>query len=290
MLRHRLISGIFIGCTVLVLANYLPTLGTWVVLVFLSSVAQLEFYGLMNRAGIQVFRVYGTMCGAALISATFCTAGPLPADLAAGYRWENVVLLATLLIVLVRQFPQKNNKQPIATISCTLLGIWYVPFLFNYLTRLAFGWSAAASSAEVSVTGRLLIIYLLAVVKLSDVGAYFTGRAFGRHKLCGRISPGKTWEGLLGGIAFALITSVLFSIITEGSLGVVELSLEHGLVLGVLLPVTGVVGDIFESLIKRAAGVKDSSSVIPGMGGILDVLDSLLFAAPVLYVYARFLL
>ena len=290
MLKHRVMSGVLIAGIIIILANYLPPAGAWVVLVLLSSLAQLEFYGLMDKAGVPVFRVYGTLCGAALISATFCTIGPEPADLVKGYKWENMVLLTTLLVVFIRQFPQKHNSKPIPTIACTLLGIWYVPFLFNYFTRLAFGWSSAHMTFRVSDTGRMLIIYLGFVVKMADVGAYFAGKNFGRHKLMPRISPKKTWEGLFGGIATSVLTSFVIFYICDGELGKVVMEPHDALVLGLLLPVVGVVGDMFESLLKRAARTKDSGTLIPGMGGILDVLDSLLFGAPVLYAYARLFL
>ena len=143
---------------------------------------------------------------------------------------------------------------------------------------------------RVNATGRMLIIYLGFVVKMGDVGAYFAGRAFGRHKLLPRISPKKTWEGLFGGIAASVITSLVFFLCAGGRLGVVAMSWCDALLLGALLPVVGGVGDMFESLLKRAAGAKDSGTIIPGMGGILDVLDSLLFGAPVLYAYARLFL
>ena len=287
MLKHRIVSGLLFAGMVIVLANYVPPVGAWLVLVFLSSVGQLEFYGMMDKAGIPVFRVWGTLCGAALISATFCTIGPEPIDLANGYKWENIVLLASLLIVFIRQFPQKHNDKPIATIACTLLGIWYVPFLMNYFTRIVFGWNAANDVLLVGTTGRMLVVYLVLVVKLTDVGAFFVGRKFGKHKLFPRLSPKKTWEGLIGGVVTAVSASVAFVLYTDGILGDIRMTVFDAVFLGLLLSIVGVVGDLFESLMKRSAGVKDSGNMVPGMGGVLDVLDSLLFGAPVLYVYAR---
>ena len=127
-------------------------------------------------------------------------------------------------------------------------------------------------------------------MKITDVGAYITGTLLGRHKLIPRISPGKTWEGAFGGVTVAVITSITFLVLRDHSLGTVQISTMHAAVLGLLLGVVGTVGDLFESLLKRASGAKDSGAVVPGMGGLLDVLDSLLFAAPVLYVYLRLFL
>jgi phosphatidate cytidylyltransferase len=289
LLQYRIISGCLIGAAYVLCANYLPAFGVLLLLVAVSSFAQLEFYAMMRQAGIPCFKIVGLLCGAVLIAVTFfTTAGEF--GQAAAYKWENAVLLATLIAVFVRQFPQKHNDKPLETIGCTLFGIWYVPYLFNYFTRLAFAWEGETGGLHVSATGRELALYLVVVVKCGDIGAYFTGRLLGRRKLFPRISPAKTWEGLFGGIGLSVLASWMFHVLGGGSLGNVVLSARHAIVLGVLLSVTGVAGDMFESLIKRASGAKDSSSAIPGMGGMLDVLDSLLFGAPILYVYAKFLL
>lgn len=286
MLKHRILSGCLLGAAFVLAANYLPAAGVWVILAGISFLAQREFYSIASQAGVPVFRHLGVVCGTALISATFLTIGP--GGVARAYRWELVVLLGSLIAVFVRQFPQKHNDRPLATIGCTLLGIWYVPFLFNFFTRLTFAWDG--TEGYVSVTGKWLVLYLVSTVKSADIGAYFVGKLVGRNKLFVRISPGKTWEGLFGGVALAVFTSLGFYLVSGGQFGKITLGLTDAILLGVLLAWVGVVGDMFESLLKRAAGAKDSSGAVPGMGGILDVLDSLLFGAPVLYVYAELFL
>jgi phosphatidate cytidylyltransferase len=287
MLKHRIVSGLLFGTALVLAANFLPALGGWLVLLALSSVAQLEFYDIANRAGMPVFRRLGIVAGAALITVTFLTLGPDPLRPVLGREWENAVLLGTMIAVFIRQFPQKRNELPLPTLACTLLGVWYVPFLVNYLTRLAFAWDGTGAAASGASTGRLLILYLVIVVKCTDIGAYFVGTFLGRHKLFPRISPAKTWEGLMGGIAFAILMSCLFSVWTGGQIGRLAFGMKHAVALGGILAVAGVVGDMFESLLKRAAGAKDSGTTIPGFGGLLDVIDSLLFGAPVLYIYAQ---
>jgi phosphatidate cytidylyltransferase len=291
MLKHRIISGCLIGAAALFIANYLPPLGDWIIILIISSLAQLEFYSLLHKSGIPNFWIVGLICGGALISATFFAIGPEAGSLANAYRWENIVLLASIIAVFVRQFPQKYNPKPIETIACTLFGIWYVPFMMNFITRLAFTWNVVTSRVEVDQSGRLLMLYLIIVVKCTDIGAYTVGRLIGRHKLCPRISPGKTIEGFFGGILFALVASLLFCHFTDYRFGAsISLKLSDALILGVLMAISGTVGDLFESLLKRAANTKDSSTLIPGMGGILDVMDSLLFGAPVLYAYMKIFL
>ena len=289
MLKHRIFSGCLIGGALVLAVSYLSPLGMWLVLVVVASQAQLEFYAMMNAGGIPVFRVLGTVCGVLLISVTFFGLCRL---IDAGHEWESFVMLASLIAVFIRQLPQKHNPKPLETIGCTLLGIWYVSYLLNFFVRLAFSWDGGGygSGEGVVATGRLMVLYLVVVVKMADIGAYCVGRICGRHKLFPRISPGKTWEGFLGGTAFAVGASLLFAAAGGGRIGSIGFSVGHAVVLGCLLACAGTVGDLFESLLKRASGIKDSSSAIPGMGGILDVLDSLLFSAPVLYVYAKALL
>lgn len=286
MLRQRIVSGVLLAVMVVMVANYLPSPACWLLIVALGALAQYEFYTMMDGAGLPVFRVIGMLGGAAVVSSTFWTIGPEDHQLAAGYRWENLVLMLTALVVFVRQFPQKDNTQPITTIACTLLGVWYVAFLINYFTRLAFAWHDGQLLHSVGPTGRMMVLYLVGVVKISDVGAYFSGRFLGRHKLYPRLSPKKTWEGLIGGVLASLVVSLLFWQLAGGMLGKLTLGLADAVILGLVLPVVGVLGDLFESLLKRSSGMKDSGTLIPGMGGVLDVLDSLLFGAPVLYAYA----
>jgi phosphatidate cytidylyltransferase len=121
---------------------------------------------------------------------------------------------------------------------------------------------------------------LLAIVMLSDTFAFFVGHAIGRHRLAPTISPGKTVEGALGGLAGGI-----FGALGAREFGLPHVPLGHAILLGVLVAALGIAGDLFESLLKRWAGVKDSGGLFPGHGGMLDRMDSLLFAAPVLYYY-----
>ena len=147
--------------------------------------------------------------------------------------------------------------------------------------------NAGPAVRGIGATGMRLMLYLVLVVKITDIGAYTFGRLFGRHKMVPVLSPGKTWEGAAGGVVSALVASLVFIAVTGGKFGELHFSMLDGVVLGVLLSVSGQVGDLCESFLKRICGVKDSGRSIPGMGGLLDVLDSLLFGAPVLYLYLR---
>jgi phosphatidate cytidylyltransferase len=285
VLRYRLISGFSIAGVLIAAALHLPSWGAWIVLLAIATVAIREFYGLLDRVQIPVYRMYGTLFGAALISTTFFTIGPAPEQVARAYRWEGVVLMVMVIAVFIRQFPQKHNDRPIETIACTHFGVLYVPFLFNFFTKLLFAWDVRGLTDPIGDTGLRLLCYAVILAKVPDIGAYFAGRCFGRHKMWPRISPAKTWEGLCGGLLAGVAGSVGYCAALHGNLGALHLGYGDAVILGLALPPLSVTGDLFESLLKRSAGAKDSGTLFPGMGGILDVLDSLLFVGPALYAY-----
>lgn len=290
VLVHRIMSGTLIVTLLILAANHIPAYGGWLLLVAISAMAQLEFYRLLHLPGIPVFRWIGVLVGTGMVTATYFTMGMSVDQSGDALTWEHVVLCAGMMVIFFRQFPQRDNDKPLATIACTMLGILYVPYLFNYFTRLVFTWESGPHDMRVGDTGRQLVFYLVLVVKSTDIGAFFVGSAIGKHKLFPRLSPRKTWEGLAGGLVCAMIASFTFVRLTGGQFGVLSVRLSDALVLGLLLSLTGTAGDMFESLLKRASGSKDSGGAVPGMGGLLDVLDSLLFGAPLLYFYARFVL
>ena len=198
---------------------------------------------------------------------------------ALSYDFDIFILLVFALGVFIRQFPQKLNPHGIETMAVTFFGLIYVAWLSNFITRINFA----------SADGRFFVMYLVVVTKFTDIGAYLVGTTVGKHKMIPRISPNKTWEGTAGGILFAVASSIVcFHWLHE--LGESGMTRNDALLLGVVLGAAAVVGDLAESLIKREAGVKDSSNVLPGHGGALDLVDSLLFTAPLLYVYMRLML
>ncbi len=127
------------------------------------------------------------------------------------------------------------------------------------------------------VYGGWVLLYMLTLVWLADIGAYFTGRRFGKRKLAPAISPGKTWEGVYGGIFVTLVWMLLIYWLTD----ILHLGLLPFLLIGISTVVISIAGDLFESILKREAGVKDSSNLLPGHGGILDRIDSVIAASPV---------
>ena len=185
---------------------------------------------------------------------------------------------------------QRRTDKALEAFAVSSAGFWYVAVPLSFLVRLAFEFPVRADGAT-NYTGRILLLLFIVLVKTSDIGAYAAGCLWGRRKLIPSVSPAKTVEGLCGGYALSLLSGVVFWAVLkfgfgDGRLGQLEFPLVHALALPPLMTTAGVLGDLAESLLKRSVGVKDSSSRFPGMGGALDILDSLLFAAPFMYAYA----
>jgi phosphatidate cytidylyltransferase len=176
---------------------------------------------------------------------------------------------ATLLALAAPMFLEADVKAAGRQTTRLGFGMFYAPLLLAPVV-----WLRARPD------GLALVFLLLTITWLGDTGAYFAGRFFGRHKLFERVSPKKTVEGLLGGVALAVVGAAVVKLV-----GAPMLEWWEVLVLGVILDLAGVVGDLTESLLKRAWDVKDSGWIMPGHGGLLDRIDSLLFSAPLLHAW-----
>ncbi len=176
-----------------------------------------------------------------------------------------------------------DGQKTVLEVAVTTLGFVYVAVLYSFLTRLLF----LPVNAE-PVPGAWLVIWLVVVTKFTDMGAYITGSLIGKHKMIPHISPAKTWQGFGGALVFALLGGCgLFALIPEKLAVLVGWPWVIGLSL--LLSLLAVVGDLAESVLKRSIGVKDSGHTLPGIGGTLDLIDSLCFTAPVLYVVLKWI-
>jgi len=278
MLKNRVLSGLLMGALLISAVVWMPDFyfGILLIFAFLVVAALIEFYRLLDAAKIGNYKFIGSFFGVLLLSATWArTQADIP-DV------SGIIIFLFIASVFIRQLAIKVTDGGFLPVAGTVLGFFYIAFLLDFMARLLFDWDGRE--------GRLLLIYMIVVVKFTDIGAYFIGCATGRHKLIPHISPAKSWEGCFGGVAVATAVSVIWQLVSRGNLGVVHFSILQAVIMGVLLSVTGIVGDLIESLFKRAAAVKDSSSVIRGMGGLLDVIDSLLPASPVLYIFAHLFL
>src|SRR5438128_9429586 len=256
----------------------------WLLISGFGLIALWEFYCMLDHRGLPNFKVTGIVCGAAMLAGSFyyfARIGP-----AQSYDFEVAVLLFFLLTMFARQmFARLREDEPLQTMAYTLFGLLYVIWLFNFMTKIVY---VVPRSETGMVTGQFYCLYLIAVTKFSDMGAYLTGMAFGRHLLVPHISPKKTWEGFFGALAFSLLASLGLYKLMPGHLA--ALTWTHAVVLGLLLGAAAVIGDLAESIVKRSAGVKDSGRLLPGIGGALDLIDSLLFTGPLLFFYLRLVL
>jgi phosphatidate cytidylyltransferase len=229
-----------------------------------------EFWMLSSKREAKAQRELGTLFAVALFTAFYFNA---PIDWPALPLMILVVfVIASLAGVMLRGAP---FERMIPTTGATVLGVCYVVLLGGHLVALRTGF-------PVPLAAHLLSFFFL-VLMGSDTAAYYTGRAFGRHKLAPKISPGKTWEGAIGGMAASLGFAVLAHYWFFP-----ELQLRAALPLAAAMNVLGVLGDLTESALKRGSGAKDAAKILPGHGGLLDRLDSLLFNAPLIYYFAVF--
>jgi len=250
------------------------------IMVVLAALGLIEFYGLVEKRGLVCFKKWGLFSGILLMVATFFHL----ADWNKGSPgrvndFESGVLILFVLGLCIRQFVSKAVTSGMLAISTTLFGLMYVPWLLNFIQKINF---------FPGVQGNYYVLYFILVTKFSDLGAYVTGSLIGKHKMIPRISPGKTWEGFGGAIVISTLVSMVFAHLAGPKLA--GMTMVHAAILGVLLSTSAVVGDLIESIFKREAGVKDSGTFFPGIGGILDLLDSLLFNAPIMYIYLRHIL
>jgi phosphatidate cytidylyltransferase len=253
------------------------------IMVFLAVTGLSEFYGMVSKLGHACYSRFGIGAGVLMLIATFVYISGEFGHAAPPSRvndFETSLFILFVLGLCIRQFLSRHTTTGIVAISTTLFGLMYVPWLLNFIQKINFFGRG--------VDGHFYVLYFVIVTKFSDCGAYAVGSLIGKHKMIPRISPGKTWEGFGGAVVVSTGVSVLFAQLAGPRL--MGMTLTHAIILGIILSIAAVVGDLIESLFKREAGLKDSGKLFPGIGGILDLLDSLLFNAPLMYLYLRHVL
>ena len=258
----RVLSALVLLPIVVGTVWFLPPLGTLILALFASALAFVEYAALASALGAHVPRA---IPGAAVLGA--CAA------LGSGWPVVEVILMTALITVAATAVgAAKLGPEVLRDTAAAIFPVVYI------------GLPLGALAAVRSIAGREAVLLIMAVIVISDSAQYYTGRAFGRRPLAPTISPKKTREGAIGGIVFGTLAFTIGSRLvfpTQPTLLVI--------LVGASISALGIVGDLFESLLKRSAGVKDSGSVIPGHGGVLDRIDSWLFAAPVYYVFVQYL-
>ncbi len=264
-LATRTITGIVL--VVLVIAAIITDQHLFALLFLAFTMMGLwEFYTLVERAGVLPNKLAGLFAGMVL----FLTNALVALNMM-DIEWLLINFVCIFLIFLFELYRDKSN--PFTNIAFTFFGLLYVavPFsLLNYFPNPAFIPGVYHSS---------LLLGFFFLIWINDTGAYLVGSAIGRHRLFKRVSPRKTWEGAIGGGVLALVCAYIISFYY------VHITLSDWMVIAFMVVVFGSYGDLFESMFKRSINAKDSGSILPGHGGILDRFDGVFMAAPFVFVY-----
>jgi phosphatidate cytidylyltransferase len=254
----------------------------------LTVIATIEYFRMLRVADVRCFPRFGLSLTVAYCAALygFLAGGKTPPPWLESLAF--FIAVAGAFTIQLRDHVQ--GVQSLLAVAATVLGFGYIAFLFNFSAHLIFAVPGGFDvPGRVSAPGAFLLLWLLAVTKFTDMGAYITGTLIGRHKMIPHISPAKTWEGFGGALFFSQLAGCgLFALLPA------ELSFfggwKHVVILGFLLAILAVIGDLAESVVKRALHAKDSGHMLPGIGGSLDLIDSICFTAPALYFYMKWFL
>lgn len=261
----RTLTAVLIVTLAALVTFYFPA---WVFSLLASimiGISLFEFFTLVEKKDIFVYKGIAIIIGMCVPIIVYFQMG------SEGYfTIEPFFIFMACLFLFVLQFARRDSSQALASIAVTLFGLLYIAWFFSFLIKLKF-----------LPRGALLVSFLIVVTKMGDVGAYLIGNSLGRHNLIPRISPHKTVEGTIGGLAFSILSAL------AGKSYLPDFSYGHLVTLGLLLGMLAQVGDLAESLLKRDCGAKDSGANLSGFGGMLDILDSLLFTAPIFYFYLK---
>jgi phosphatidate cytidylyltransferase len=263
MLVERTISSIvLIGIAAVVIFN---EWALYFFIIVLTVLGLYEFFTMLEHKGISIYKYFGIGMGT-IIPVSIISRFELTK------KWELLFIVLALLFLIIMQFKRRQSSGAVIGISTTLFGILYVAWFFSFLIKI-----------RLLPEGIGFFAGVLIITKLGDIGAYLVGSRFGKHPLLPRISPKKSIEGAIGGFIFSILGALSCK-------NILPFSYVHLVFIGAFLSFIGQLGDLSESLIKRDCGIKDSADIIPGMGGVMDLIDSLLFTAPVFYFYITIVL
>lgn len=283
VLRLSSTIGLWVVILAMILSGY--EICFYFLIAGLGVIGLWEYFAMLRASAIPCFTGVGMFCGAAFLTASFLYIRSYGAVSSSDF--DVAAVTASILLVCVWQMRKTiQAREPLENIAYTLFGLLYVPFLFNFLAKIVYLTPRLPESDW--LTGQFYVIYLIAVAKFSDMGAYFFGMLFGKHPAVPHISPQKTWEGFVGGMGTALFASWLMVVCMPERLSLFR-TIDL-IILPLLLGLGAILGDLAESIIKRSTKTKDSSHILPGIGGTLDLIDSILFTAPILYFYLRWVL
>jgi len=265
LIRRTIVS--FLLVTFVSLTIYIfPLWAYCLVIVLFTGFALFEFFAMLENRDIFVYKYFGIAMGCLVPVAIF--AGHYNLWLR---NLEPLLIVVASILTFVLQIIKKDETvDHLVSMSVTLFALFYISWFFSFLVKLRF-----------LENGANLVFFIIVVVKSADIGAYLGGSKFGKHELIPRISPNKTTEGVISGVIVSILIAISFGRILTG-FGFVHLA-----IIGFIVASIGQLGDLAESLIKRNCKVKDSGTSLSEIGGVFDVIDSLLFSVPIFFLYIR---
>lgn len=256
-----MIAGIFWNSySLLILFGIISLLSLW------------EFYGIVPKTDHTILRIYSVITGTVVY---FLSAMYFQNLLEAKY----LILIFPLIFLIAVIELYRKKERPFGNIAFAIFGVVYISLPFAFLNYLAI-YNPLGIQLEYNPW---LLMGFFILIWTNDTGAYLAGRAFGKHKLFERISPKKTWEGAAGGLLLTLLAAYFLNNYTK------IFHIKHWLIIAVIVVVFGNLGDLTESLFKRSVNIKDSGTILPGHGGLLDRFDAVLIAAPMVFTYVYFI-
>jgi len=269
MLKKRVITALW-GIPLLITIIWFGEPWFTILVAIWGLLAAFEFYRIVAASKVSPLTYFGLIW-----TLLFILSPHFNYDVLIPFLLTSAVVLSLIWLLLRRQ-----KEGAFIGWSWTIGGILYIGWLLSYFVALRGGYSPLSIT---ETDGRNWVFLALFTTFASDTAAFFVGRAWGKHHLAPRTSPGKTWEGAIAGVFGAIIVSLLFTISTPLQLPLIY---WQAILLGLLVSIFGQLGDLVESLLKRNMGVKESGNLIPGHGGVLDRIDSVVFAGIVVYYYA----
>lgn len=258
----NLVKRVLVGIVGIPMVLYICYAGGILFLIFsliVTSIALWEFYSMLEEKGYMPMKELGILTSDAVLIISF-------------FMNKDLIIFEYIFLIFLvtAEILRKENQSPLNPLI-VIFGLLYITLPFVMLREL------------IEFSGLNLVIYAFILIWTCDTAAYFGGKFFGRHKLSS-ISPKKTWEGSLFGFIFTVGAALAIHFIFPD-----RISFKDTLITGIIVGLFSQVGDLFESLIKRYCGVKDSSDLIPGHGGVLDRFDSLIFVAPLIFIYFTYI-
>jgi phosphatidate cytidylyltransferase len=275
-LLQRIITGV-LGAAFMLTAIWFSFYSFAAVFFLITVLSSYEFHQLLTKTGIPNNAPAG-ITGSIIVYTLFVLH-------ALHFNMSAILVAVPCLLFMVYMLIElfSTNEQPLTRIAYTIFGIMYVSIPFGLLTLIPWSYSSTGCvrwEIATSLVYQFEIVFaILFLIWANDIGAYFAGKSFGKHKLFERISPKKTWEGSIGGLA----TAMIFTYLLYYFYGIYTIPVWMGLC--IIVVISGSLGDLVESMIKRTLQVKDSGTLLPGHGGFLDRFDALIFAIPFVYLY-----